>query len=77
MPTAETPSPDALEPDEPVPSLPQLPAPLLRLRDGLPHVVETEAGLAEVCAAMRAAAPARSRSTPSARPATATPRAPT
>ena len=45
----ETPSPDAPEPDE---GSPPADAPLLRLRDGLGKIVETEAGLAEVCEAM-------------------------
>ena len=49
MPPAETPSPDAPEPDE---GSPPADAPLLRLRDGLGKIVETEAGLAEVCEAM-------------------------
>jgi ribonuclease D len=49
MPPAETTSPDAPEPDE---GSPRADAPLLRLRDGLGKIVETEAGLAEVCAAM-------------------------
>jgi len=49
MPPAETPSPDAPRPDEG--SLPP-DAPLLRLRDGLTTIVETEAGLAEMCAAI-------------------------
>ena len=31
------------------------PAPLLELRDGLPEVVDTDAGLAEACAALAAA----------------------
>ena len=61
MPPDETPSPDAPEPDDgspahdaahdaPSDAAPE--APLLRLRDGLGKIVETEAGLAEVCAAM-------------------------
>src|SRR5688572_27237208 len=49
MPPAETSSPDAPEPDE---GSPPADAPLLRLRDGLGKIVETEAALAEVCAAM-------------------------
>jgi ribonuclease D len=49
MPPDETPSPDAPEPDQ---GSPAPDAPLLRLRDGLGKIVETEAGLAEVCAAM-------------------------
>ena len=49
MPPDETPSPDAPEPDE---GPPPADAPLLRLRDGLGKIVETEAGLAEVCEAM-------------------------
>ena len=39
--------PEAVEPEAP-------PAPLLELRDGLPEVVETDAGLAEACAALAA-----------------------
>ena len=38
----------AVEPEAP-------PAPLLELRDGLPEIVETDAGLAEACAALAAA----------------------
>src|SRR4029079_7962163 len=45
----ETPSPDAPEPDE---GSPPADAPLLRLRDGLGKIVETDAGLAEVGWAM-------------------------
>ncbi len=39
--------PETVEPEAP-------PAPLLELRDGLPEVVETDAGLAEACAALAA-----------------------
>src|SRR5690349_24942031 len=44
-PTEETPDP-GLEPPAP--------PPLLTLRDGLPEVTDTDAGLAEACAAIRA-----------------------
>ncbi len=57
MSSDSTPEP---EPTEPEPTGPEAtepeapPKPLLRLRDGLPPVVETDAGLAEVCAAIAA-----------------------
>ena len=51
-------------------------APLLELRDGLPPVIDTDPALAEAVELFGAGS-ARSRSTPSARPATATPPAPT
>ena len=51
--------------------------PLLTLRDGLPPVVDTARGPAPRLCADLPPAPARSRSTPSGPPATATPRAPT
>jgi ribonuclease D len=47
--------PEAPEPAE-APEAPQAPqAPLLVLRDGLPEIIDTEAGLAEACAALGAA----------------------
>lgn len=48
--------PQAVEPEAAEPAAePQAPpAPLLELRDGLPEVVETDAGLAEACAALAA-----------------------
>ena len=71
---AETTAPAA--PAAPESDEPSAPAPLLELRDGLPPVVDTEEALADVIAGSPPA-PARSRSTPSARRATATPRGPT
>jgi ribonuclease D len=44
--------PEAAEPETVEPEAP--PAPLLELRDGLPEVVETDAGLAEACTALAA-----------------------
>jgi ribonuclease D len=44
--------PDAAEPAEAVPEAEVAPAPLLELRDGLPEVVDTDAGLLEACAAL-------------------------
>ncbi|RYB94861.1 ribonuclease D [Nocardioides oleivorans] len=55
-PDAEPDSEPGTEPDaglEPAPEAP--PAPLLELRDGLPEVVDTDAGLLEACAALAAA----------------------
>ena len=48
--------PQAVEPEaaEPAAEPEAPPAPLLELRDGLPEVVETDAGLAEACAALAA-----------------------
>jgi ribonuclease D len=44
--------PDAAEPAEAAPEAEVAPAPLLELRDGLPEVVDTDAGLLEACAAL-------------------------
>jgi ribonuclease D len=44
--------PDLTEPAEAAPDADAAPAPLLELRDGLPEVVDTDAGLLEACAAL-------------------------
>ncbi len=57
MPSARTPPPDASTPDDGPPTGTPTDSPeripLLELRDGLPEIVDTEAGLKAVCKAIK------------------------